>query len=210
MTSSNTATPASDPAPGPHLCLGLTGRMASGKGEVVRILQEKGFRIISLSDIVREEAQKCGRELTRSEMQDLGNRLRREGGAGVLGRRVREKICAETTLHWVIDGIRNPAEVRELRDLPGFLLLAVDATLETILERMQSRGRSTDVADPAELRRRLDREWGIGEPEGGQQVGPCMALADLRLDNNGGLDELQAQIEALLERLLGAGAAIAR
>ncbi|MFC2155923.1 hypothetical protein ACFLRB_05490 [Acidobacteriota bacterium] len=59
--------------------------MVSGKGEVAEFLKKKGYRYISLSDIVREEVARLSREVTRTEMQDIGNRLRNSGGAGVLG-----------------------------------------------------------------------------------------------------------------------------
>ena len=72
----------SDAVTAQELRIGLTGRMASGKGEAVRILTNHGFQYISLSDIVRREAAKATPALSRSQMQDLGNRLRREGGAG--------------------------------------------------------------------------------------------------------------------------------
>jgi dephospho-CoA kinase len=186
------------PAPGVHY-VGLTGPMGGGKGEVVALLQQLGFTPISLSDIVRERVRELGRPVDRYEMQDIGNSLRREGGSGVLGLRVRQRIERQGG-RWVIDGIRNPAEVSELRRLPGFLLVAVTAPTATLVERMLARGRDTDRADEAELRRRLAREWGEGEPEGGQQVGPCVALADETLVNDGSLAQLQAAAAQLLRR----------
>ena len=184
-----------------ELRIGLTGRMASGKGEAVRILQNHGMRYISLSDIVRREAAKVTPGLNRGQMQDLGNRLRRQGGAGVLGKMVRELIEASGPLSWVIDGIRNPAEVLELKKMPGFYLIGIESDEGTILARMRRRGRSTDTVSEAELRAALAREWGDGEPEGGQQVGPTMAMADLVIANNGSLAELEAGLDAALKQI---------
>ncbi len=186
------------------LHIGLTGRMGSGKGEVVRLLERRGFRYASLSDIVRAEAARSGGGTRRDDMQDVGNRLRAEGGAGVLGRRVREAIQADPWPRWVIDGIRNPAEVLELRRLDAFRLVAVECAVETILERMRRRGRATDAVSESELRAALEREWGRGEPAGGQQVGPTVAMADFTIDNNGALARLEAQVDQVLAAL-GAG-----
>lgn len=183
------------------LRVGLTGRMASGKGEAARLLVQRGFRYISLSDIVRREAARLPVAPSRAGMQDIGNRLRTEGGAGVLGRLVREEVEASGVPRWVIDGIRNPEEVRELRRLRAFFLVAVDSPPETILRRMRQRGRSGDTAGEAELRRALEREWGLGEPAGGQQVGPTMALADFTVGNDGTLAEFQARLEAVLDKI---------
>jgi dephospho-CoA kinase len=184
-----------------ELRIGLTGRMASGKGEAVRILKNHGLRYISLSDIVRREAVKIGPAVSRSQMQDLGNRLRREGGAGILGKMVRELIEASEPMPWVVDGIRNPAEVVELKKMTGFILIGIESSEEAILARMRQRGRPTDTVSEAELREALAREWGDGEPENGQQVGPTMAMADLMLANNGSLSELAAGLDAILKKI---------
>ena len=188
----------------PRLCIGLTGRMASGKGEAVRLLQGRGFIYVSLSDIVRREAARDGIEVSRHRMQDIGNRLRAEGGAGVLGRLVREQVLASTAGRWVIDGIRNPAEVLELRKIGGFFLVGIDSGIPAILERMKRRGRATDAIAAAELQAALEREWGSGEPADGQQVGPTLAMADFTIANNGTLAELHARLDEVLKKI-GAG-----
>jgi len=37
------------------MIIGLTGKNASGKGEIARFLQERGFTFMSLSDVLRDE-----------------------------------------------------------------------------------------------------------------------------------------------------------
>ncbi len=184
-----------------HIYIGLTGRMASGKGEVVKLLMEEGYTYISLSDIVREEAKREGTPVNREHMQNIGNRLREQGGAGVLGRKVKDKIKESGITRWVIDGIRNPAEVKELKELNGFWLLGIEADIPVILERMKLRGRETDRMPEEELLLRLEREWGTGEPENGQQVGPCMKMADFSIENNSSLEDLTRQTYRLLGNL---------
>lgn len=183
------------------LCIGLTGRMGSGKGEAVRILVERGFRYVSLSDIVRREAAREDLPVNRARMQDIGNRLRAAGGAGVLGAMVRAEIAAAAEARWVIDGIRNPAEVLELRKLDGFFLLGIECEVPTILARMKERGRATDTVGEAELRAALEREWGRNEPADGQQVGPTLAMADLTIDNNGTLADFAIRLDAALKTI---------
>ncbi|HEX7502162.1 MAG TPA: AAA family ATPase [Acidobacteriota bacterium] len=187
--------------PGGKCCIGLTGRMACGKGEAVRILDARGFAYVSLSDIVRREAAREGGTVSRGTMQDIGNRLRAEGGAGVLGRMVREQIAAAAEARWVIDGIRNPAEVRELKKIRDFFLIGIDCPIPIILARMKERGRATDAVSEAELRASLDREWGLGEPEGGQQVGTTLAMADFTVANDGTLADLETRLGEVLEKI---------
>jgi len=174
--------------------IGLTGMMASGKGEVVKILEETGYKYISLSDIVREEVALAGKPVSRSEMQDIGNSLRDEGGPGILGKRIYEKLSGSPPGKWIIDGIRNPHEVTELRKLDPFSLIAVISDRGLILKRLKERLRDTDMADDKELNMRLDREWGIDEPEGGQQVGKCVEISDYFIDNNQSLEKLKKEV----------------
>ncbi len=175
--------------------------MASGKGEVVCILNGYGFQYVSLSDIVHREAAKIQPTINRGQMQDLGNRLRREGGAGILGKIVRELIEAAEAPRWVIDGIRNPAEVVELKKMAGFVLLGIQTEVSIILARLKQRGRSIDVVAEEEIRVSLEREWGDGEPAGGQQVGRCLAMADFTIANNGPLVELKTGLDAILKKI---------
>lgn len=175
--------------------------MASGKGEAIRILTHYGFQAVSLSDIVRTEAKKAGQEISRIQMQDIGDRLRRQGGAGVLGRRIREKIEASPVTRWVIDGIRNPDEVAELKRLARFYLVGIEADIPVILKRLRNRGRETDRLETEELLGALEREWGIGEPDNGQQVGPCMALSDFLIGNNSTLKALERKIKDVLNEI---------
>ena len=182
--------------------IGLTGPLASGKGEVSKYLKSKGFNYISLSDMVREELRKRELEETRENLMMVGNSLRKEEGAGVLGKRVREKIKAEPSeLNWVIDGIRNPAEIKELRKMENFFLLAVAAPKETLIKRVKSRKRGSDPLSDDEIEKKLIREWGIGEPPDGQQVGACMGEADFFVMNDGTLEELHNYLSSLLDAI---------
>lgn len=174
--------------------IGLTGMMASGKGEVVKILEELDYKYISLSDIVREEVELTGKPVSRSEMQDIGNRLRNEGGPGILGKKIFEKLSGSPEGKWIIDGIRNPHEVMELKNLDPFSLIAVISDRDLILKRLKERLRDTDIADDIQLNKRLDREWGVDEPEGGQQVGKCVEISDYFIDNNQSLEELKNKV----------------
>jgi dephospho-CoA kinase len=183
------------------ICFGLTGQMGSGKGEVVKILKSYGFRYISLSDMVREEIARLGQSVTRKETQDIGNRMRQQEGAGVLGKRVRIKIESSQEKRWVIDGIRNPAEVTELRVIRYFYLIGINVEMHLLLQRIKKRQRSTDTVSEEELKRVLEREWGIGEPENGQRVGDCLAMAEYVVDNNHSIENLREKVSDILINL---------
>lgn len=179
--------------------IGLTGSMASGKGELAKCFKRMNFSYISLSDMVRDAARQRGiKKLTRQEMQNIGNELRHRGGPGVLAKQIREKINSGKAKTWIIDGIRNPAEVAELRELPHFYLIGITSDLEVLLKRLNSRKRKTDLASTSKMKEVIRREWGVGESEEGQQVGRCMELVDFTIENNGTLMELRKKCQEIL------------
>ena len=98
-----------------YMIIGLTGSMGSGKGEVVKILEGMGFKYITLSEMVREEARKQKKKEQREILMEVGNGMRKKEGNGVLGKRAIAKMMASGHDNWVIDGIRNPAEIDEMR-----------------------------------------------------------------------------------------------
>ena len=168
--------------------------MGSGKGELVKLLQQRGFTYISLSDAVRAEATKRGLEHSREHLQQVGNQLREEHGAGVLGKKIRETVEQEMERRWVIDGIRNPGEWEELKHLPDFEMIGVTASPDTIIERITRRNREGTPLSREEVLAKLNKERGIGEPPEGQQVQRCLDQADFLIVNEGTLEDLDAKL----------------
>ena len=183
--------------------VGLTGTMGSGKGEIARILKDRGYKYISLSDMVREEATKRGLEHTRENLQNVGNELRSGGGAGVLGRKVRENIEKSTDEDWVIDGIRNPGEFDELEKLSDFQMVGVGASTQTIVQRVMDRNRSGNAPTKEAILERLKRECGVGEPPDGQQVSKCLESVDYMIRNEGTLEDLERKLGHFLRLKTG-------
>ncbi len=179
--------------------IGLTGYMGSGKGVISDMLKQKGFRYVSLSDMVRAEATKRGLDHTRENLQNVGNDLRSQYGAGVLGMKVREAILGEPDGNWVIDGIRNPACIEELKELPGFKVVGVSANDDLLISRMMDRQREGEGVSREDLLAKLKREKGEGEPADGQQVKKCLEMVDYFMLNEGTLEDLQKKFTHFLK-----------
>lgn len=174
--------------------------MGAGKGEVTKILERLGFKYITLSQIVREEARKEGIPEEREKLMEVGNRMRAQEGAGVLAKRALEKIKLESrhsslvTSLWVIDGIRNPAEIDALRQGENVHILGLHANRELLIERILRRGRDSDPKTRKEILHRIEREWGKNEPEDGQRMEECMKKVDVLIENEGTLEELDKKV----------------
>lgn len=159
--------------------IGLTGLNGSGKGEAVSLLVQLGFRSHSLSDVVRGEATLLGRDHSRDNLIEIGNRLRRAEGSGILARRILPNLGDKD----VIDSIRHPEEVAVLRELDRFLLLGIDAPIELRFERARLRARGGDAPTLETFRRMEERELGGTDSES-QQLQECLRLTDTRIRND--------------------------
>ncbi len=165
--------------------------MGCGKGEIVKILEKEGFMYVTLSMMVREEARNRGLQEEREILMEVGNSMRSEGGAGVLSQKALEKINSMNHDKWVIDGIRNPSEIEELRRNKNVYIIGVSANKELLVKRILSRGRDSDAKEKSEILRKIEREWGVNEPIDGQQVGKCIEMVDVLIENEGTLEDLQ-------------------
>src|SRR2546430_5970437 len=180
------------------MLIGLTGRNAAGKGEVARYLQTKSFYYCSLSDVIRDEIRSRGLQPTRDLLIAVGNELRQKYGANILAERVLERI--EDDKHYVIDSIRNPAEVEAFRAAKHFKLIRVEAPQEVRFRRILSRRRESDPRTFEEFIELEKREAG-GE-ETSQNLVKVELMADHTLTNDGLLETLYPKIDELLLRLL--------
>ncbi len=186
----------------PKAAIGLTGTIACGKEAVASLLVEVGLIYFSLSDAVREEASRCGlSKPSRSDLQDLGNDLRRAYGREVLAQRTLARVRDSRAEHAVIDGIRNLYEIDSFRRNTCFLLVAVDAPLEIRFSRLRERQRPGDPETYEDFIEADSRDRGEGEDESGQQVGDCIKNADFSIWNTGSLDDLKTQVQSLLNQM---------
>lgn len=179
----------------PKRVIALIGLPGAGKGAVSDILKEKGFRHIATGDMVREEAIRRGVGIDeRYKLHEIANAIQAEGGPEALAKMVIEKIRASVEKVWVVDGIRHPAQVAELKRVINALILGITASRTVLTERILGRGRAGDPKTPKEVSDLLEREWDPGIATYGIQVGQCMPMADRIIENNGTLAELEEKI----------------
>lgn len=177
---------------------GLTGRNASGKGTVAAWLEAQGFGYTSLSDAIRLHLAEQNVEPTRDNLIAAGRALRQEGGPGVLAEHTLRRI--PPGVDYVVDSIRNPAEVEALRQRPDFVLIEVAAEEPARYERLALRSRAGDAASLEEFRRQENAELASGDPAA-QQLLATAALADVVVENDGDVATLHAQLQKLLPEL---------
>jgi dephospho-CoA kinase len=146
----------------------------------------------SLSDVVREEAAARGLPPERGYLIEVGNELRRALGPGALAERILPRLSGCDA----VDSIRNPAEVEVLRRLPGFVLVAVRASVHTRFRRSLTRARAGDPTTLEAFEAR-ERQENATDPAG-QQLERTASLADAVLDNDGDLAALRQSVARLV------------
>lgn len=175
------------------MIIGLTGTNAAGKGTVAGYLRKKGFRYYSLSDELRALLRKRKIKATRNNMIFWGNHYRSKKGNGCLAALAVRKMGAGNA---VVDSIRNPGEIAELKKLRDFYLIAVDAPLRVRFERARKRMSLRDQKTYREFVASQKKELSGKGPE--QQLAACMKKADFRISNGSDLSNLYKKIDSTL------------
>lgn len=185
-----------------RLVLGLVGPIASGKGTISEFLKSKGFKYFSLSNVVRTETLARGLEMTRENLQDVGNDLRENFSGSVLVDRIIKEIKKHKLV--IIDGVRNPQEITVIKNQLGGKIVHISAFKNRRLERYLDRAkvRGEDDATISKFKQVEARDLGAGEDKNGQQVSECLRLADYKLVNNSSLDQFYSDCEAMLSEYL--------
>lgn len=185
-----------------RIVIGLTGSLCAGKGTLANHLKELGFHHQILSDRIREEIKSRGQSIDRTSLQDVGNELRENFGGAVLAERTVE-LLIDVQGNIVIDGIRNPQEAVYLRDILKATIVGIDAPrekrLEWYLARAKDRGEDGTTAE--DFFKHDNRDFGVGEPTNGQQVGKCLEIADTIIFNTASKSELNRELDLYLKEI---------
>jgi len=186
-----------------RIVIGLVGPISSGKGFLGEYLRRNGFFYISTSDRVRDEADRRGVGKTRDNLQNIGNELRENFGVTVLVERCLELIPDEAGLI-VIDGMRNPGEVRFVKEQMGGSIIGVDAPAELRLKWYLGRGkrRGEDGITEEDFWRANNRDLGRGENSLGQQGSATFLMSDRVVFNDGG-DRMMLECDGWLQEKFG-------
>ena len=184
------------------MIIGLTGKNAAGKGEVAAHLKENGFASFSLSDALREEATNQGKDHSRDVLIKLGTEMREKFGNGILAIKINEKIKHfknQGKKDLVVDSIRNPGEIKELRKNQDFFLVAVHADDKIRFQRLLKRGRVGDAQTFEQFQEHEKRE---NNNEGaGQQLDKCIEMANKAIDSNGTIEEANKDVDKHIDFL---------
>lgn len=174
--------------------LGLVGKNGAGKSAVCTYLLEHGFTCFSLSNIVRDEANRKGLDLTRDNLVSTANTLKQEKGAAFLAIQSNEKAIGNKI---VFDSIRNVEEVNYLKN-KNVILIGIDAPIELRYQRIQQRAHGTDHVDFETFKIQDERE--NSGNSSGQNINAALEHCTYHFENIGDLTTLQQQVQEILNQ----------
>jgi dephospho-CoA kinase len=176
------------------MIIGLCGHVGAGKGAVAHYLHSKGWSHYAITDVIREELERHGIPATRETMIAMANLLREQHGPGVLAERVVRRLSNGNT---VVESIRNPEEVRVLRQRKDFVLVAVDAPVEMRFARSKQLAKPGDPKTFDEFLA-LDQRESHDPNRSGVRIKECCAMADRTIVNDGDMKKLHADLDSML------------
>ena len=192
--------------------IGFVGLPGSGKGEASQIARQHGLAVVVMGDVVRQEAARQGLEPTDQNLGLIGNALRAAEGPDAVAKKTFERAKASGMDVVVVDGLRSREEADFFRaHVDEFHLVEICAPAKDRLKWLAARGRPDDPGkiilpgkEPdslaaAALEQRECREMGWGMCE-------AMKIADLKLRNDGSLDDFRKDVKRLLGLLVAGNA----
>jgi len=177
------------------LIVGLTGMPGAGKSVVVKVAKERGYGVLVMGDVVREEARRRGLEPNSENIGKIMLELRQKEGPAVISKRCIPKIKQAIRDKLIIDGIRSLDEVEEFqKHFPKFSLIAIHSSPETRFKRLYRRQRSDDPENWEIFHERDMRELSV-------RLGNTIAMAEYLIVNERELEDLKEKAVEILRRV---------
>lgn len=191
-----------------RLVVGLTGSIGSGCSTLGIALSKMGFDLFSLSDVVKSEwenrnpGKKAGELARKSELQDIGNELRKTHGDDFLALKTIEEAVKKSEEHdLVFDSIRHTGEIDALRSkYPSFTLIGVDCPIDDRWKRVKPEYMSRSLTKD-DFETDNSRDKNEAEDPHGQQVELCVDEADVFIDNEKDCYNESAAVRAFKKKI---------
>ncbi len=182
------------------LVIGLVGEKGSGKQTFVnfiRLVQDYSIRQIRFSDILGQTLVLWDIPNTRENLQQLSIAMKDSFGQEALAHAAEFNIENETADIIILDGARRESEIEIIRKQTPNLLVYITANQNLRFERLKNR--SEKVGETGLSHEQFMKEETVETETLIPQLG---AKADVKIENNGSLEEFKKQVERLYNATL--------
>jgi dephospho-CoA kinase len=174
----------------------IVGMTGSGKSEVARILDAKGYTTVRFGDITDEAVKKLGLPLTEENERPVREGLRKEHGMAAYAKLSIPRIdAALQNSNVVVDGLYSWEEYLVLKERYNkqFYVIAVWSSPEDRYKRLGSRKIRPLTPDQAAGRDRAEIE--------NMNKGGPICMADFTILNDADMGALRKHVEQIIARL---------
>jgi dephospho-CoA kinase len=178
-----------------RLVIGLAGMPGAGKSAVVGVAKEKGYGVVVMGNVVREEAERRSTEPTPENLGKIMLELRQTQGNNFIAKKCVPKIDVAKEQKIIVDGIRSLSEVEEFKKhFSKFTLIAIHSSPETRFRRLYRRQRSDDPENWEIFHERDMRELSVG-------LGNAIAMAEHIIVNEETLEIVKEKIKEVIGKV---------
>lgn len=174
---------------------GVTGLMACGKGTVAKYFAEKyGADTFRFSTILRDVLDRLYLPQSRENFQKMTPMLLDLFGTDLLSKIIAQDVAKSKKDIIIVEGIRRFPDIEYLKKLPGFKLLAVEVDAKIRYQRLVVRNENPGDAEKT-------WEQFLEEHKAATEINipKLMETADIKINNDGTLEDLYKQLDKLLE-----------
>lgn len=164
----------------------------SGKTTAAMFLNEIGYSVVSMGDIIRSLYKK--ENSFKGSLEDYIVSKRKENGNDYFARMCRDQIISANNIA-IIDGLRSLEEAEYFKKIGDVSIIAIHASPSTRFKRALNRKREDDPSSYEEFRKRDLRELGFG-------LGNVISLADYMIVNEFDKEYLKESIIKIVEKIL--------
>lgn len=173
--------------------IAVVGMCGSGKSEVCKIIEEKGYAKVYFGGITMEEVKRRGLEINEKNEKAVREGFRKEHGMAAYAilnlPKIKKAIKKSNVL---IDGLYSWSEYKFLKEkFPGMVVMHIYTPLKLRYKRLAER-----PLRPIEKEEIIKRDY--AEIENIEKGGP-IAMADFTIINNGSINQLKERVESVLK-----------
>lgn len=183
------------------MILGIAGTLGAGKGTVVEFLISKGFTHYSSSDLLIEILKERDETVDRDGMNRVANELRATNPAGVPAENYARYEADDGESDVIFESLHSVPEADFIRSIGG-IVLGVTADPDIRYDRVVARGSVKDDITKEKFIEQQAREEQGTDDVNKSNIFAILKDADFVITNNGTLEELEQQVNAVLQKLV--------
>lgn len=179
------------------IIIGLVGLLAVGKTTFVDFCRNK-YNAVSFrfSDSLRGGLALFGLPISRENLQTISTVMRQNFGENILAKAMAKRVSESDAELIMIDGVRRFTDLENLKNIPGFHLIAIKTDPKIAFKRYIDR--NENVGDSKmNYKTFLEKQ----KAEADRQIPEVMETAEYTLENNDSFDDFYRKIDAIISQL---------